>query len=186
MRSLARYLLISAVLIPTLTTAPVFGCTPQQCPGPGTSCAISYGNGGMDPFYDCWVYTGNASHITSGSCSPSALFSGGGSGTVYQSFPANGPGNYYGFQYVLDLNDPQATWRDEMDIDILDVYGSVLAHVATHTGGPGTISCQSYSVNLGYHPSWAGQTLRIQISVYEYYSNVTYKIGGVYMFSSIA
>jgi hypothetical protein len=139
----------------------------------------------MDPSTDCWGYSGNASHITSGSCSPSAYYSGGGSGTVYQDFPATGPGHYYSVHYVLDLNDPQASWRDEMDIDILDSNGSPLAHVATHTGGPGTISCGTYNVNLGYHPSWYGQTLRIQISVYEYYSNVTYKIGGVYVFSSL-
>jgi rhomboid family GlyGly-CTERM serine protease len=186
MKSFARYLLISAVLIPTLVTSPVFACSPQSCPGPGTFCAISYGTGGMDPSTDCWVYSGNASHITSGSCSPSALFSGGGSGSVHQDFPANGPGNYYYVQYVLDLNDPQATWRDELDIDIEDTSGNVLYHVATHTGGPGTISCQTYNVSLGYHPSWAGTTLRFEGRVFEYYSNVTYKLGGVYVFSGIS
>jgi hypothetical protein len=127
----------------------------------------------MDPSTDCWVYSGNASHITSGSCSPSALFSGGGSGSVHQDFPANGPGNYYYVQYVLD-------------IDIEDTSGNVLYHVATHTGGPGTISCQTYNVSLGYHPSWAGTTLRFEGRVFEYYSNVTYKLGGVYVFSGIS
>ena len=186
MRSITRYLLISAVLIPVLIASPVYAtCSRQLCPGPGTSCPITYGDGDMDAS-SCWVYSGNASHITSGGCSPSALFSGGGSGAVYQDFPADLLGNYYHVQYVLDLNDPQASWRDEMDIDILDTNGSVLAHVATHTGGPGTISCQTFNVNLGYHPSWYGQTLRFQVSVWEYYSNVTYKIGGVYVFQSIA
>ncbi len=185
MRSIARYLLISAVLIPVLTTAPVFGaCYRQSCPGPGGDCVISYDFGSMDP--SCWVYSGNVSHTTSGSCDPSALFSGGGSGLVYQSFPADLLGNYYYVSYVLNLNDPQASWRDEMDIDVLDTSGSVLAHVATYTGGPGTINCQSYNIALGYHPSWSGQTLRLQISVYEYYSNVTYKIGAVQVWQAIA
>jgi hypothetical protein len=35
-----------------------------------------------------------------------------------------------------------------------------------HTGGPRTISCQTFNVNLGYHPSWYGQTLRFNINVY--------------------
>ncbi len=134
----------------------------------------------------CWTYSGNASHLTSGSCSPTALFSGGGSGVVYQSFAADHGGSYFYMDYVIDLNDPHATWQDELDIDILDAGGYPLLHVATYTGGPGTISCESHNISLGYHPSWAGQTIKVQISVYEAYSNVTFKLGGVHVWQGIS
>ena len=174
MRDTARWLMTFAVFLFATTPA---GAT---CSRPNYDLIYCEPLSTMDT--TCWTYSGNADWINSGSCYPAARFTGGGAGDVYQDTDANLPGYNFSAQYTIDINDPHHSYNDEIEIDVLDASNSQwLANIAIHSGGDGDISCHTYNVDLGYHPSWSGKTLRVEIYSYQTYSNVTFKVGGVHL-----
>ena len=164
----------------------------EACERP--TCGGYWCYGYQDLIYDdhlpptCWVYSGSAQWKTDqnmcvtpgGGIGGYAMFTGGGSGEVYQNTVADAGGPHFSFNYTLEMNDPHATWQNELDVDILDANsGEWLWHVQTVTGGWGSITCSRRDFDLGNHANWEGRTLKVDFHVYEAYSDTWYKVSEV-------